>query len=1000
MRSPEALQVLANLASTYSASQAAFERSSGSYQESEARSEFIDPLLEAFGWDVNNKAGLIHSARDVLREESQRAENSTAKKPDYTLRIRSQRKVFVEAKKPSVDILTSKESVQQARSYGYTAGHPIVILTNFRNLAIYDTSQPPREADPPEAFRLFLCDFNEYGSKFDEIYELIGREMVSEPNWLEDIGASRSTRAIPADETLLAQISNWKLEIAEDVLSSYPDLTSAHVDELAQKLINRLLFIRMCEDRGIEGEAFLKSSCSSKNFDVKTFFEKLNQRYNSGLFDSSHGPAEPTIYISANLVSRFVETLYAPYSPFSFSVLGAELLGMVYENSLTEHLIVSNESGNLSITLEKKREYLRRDVVATPQQLVESTVRDGINCILDKSISDVKVLDFAIGSGRFLLSAYNQAVEKIVDERLAKKQHGDLVKIGLDSWKLSFHEKCQLLKKNYFGIDVDYSAVEVAKFSLLVNLLEDESLGTLPTSGRILPNLDSNILHGNTLVSVLQKASETDMERTVPLDWTHTNLPGEFDLIVGNPPYMKTEDIKALNPIELEYLKANYKFAFKQFDKYMPFIEVSLSKVSKFGAIAVVIPNKWMTIVAGQVMRDELKKNNLVRKLANFRSIRVFEEKDTYVCSLIISNGSNERFTYVEPISFDSYLQGSDVALEILESDFRVFGSDSWILPSSETERKVLKALATNSVPLGQLLEPKNGIQTSKDKLFVIKESEIVSITDDLITFTKNGKTWSIELEVTKPFLDDSRNVRSYEALHSSSRIIYPYQPSDASANTSGFEPIPEAVLKVDFPLTFEYFLQNAGQLATRDMAETNDSIPFYVFGRTQSIGSAPKFPKIMYSVNQRGDKYALDESGIVYASGGTAGNVGLYPKSDQYSLDFFLALLAQTPIEFFNRKSGSPFQGGYFARGTAVIQEVPVPVLDFSKKTDCEFHKFVSDSNKQIRDLTSRSKTAQSKDLAVINHAIAQLKEKVSQTFNERWGLVPGDLHELLGSS
>ena len=133
----ETLAELNRLVDTYNASKSTFERSAGGYQESEARSEFIDPFLELLGWDVSNRAGLIFSAREVLREESQRAEKNACKKPDYTMRVAGQKKFFIEAKKPSVDILNHKPSIFQARSYGYTAGHPIVVLTNFRNISIF-----------------------------------------------------------------------------------------------------------------------------------------------------------------------------------------------------------------------------------------------------------------------------------------------------------------------------------------------------------------------------------------------------------------------------------------------------------------------------------------------------------------------------------------------------------------------------------------------------------------------------------------------------------------------------------------------------------------------------------------------------------------------------------------------------------------------------------------------------------------------------------------------
>ena len=137
-----------------------------SYTETEARVEFIDPLFNHMGWDMANNRGLSNSEKEVVREESQPTE-TTNKRPDYTFRHNGVRKFFVEAKKPAVDIRTHKESAFQARSYGYTAGHSISVLTNFRSLRIYDAKVEPRSTDDANVALLVDIQWDELPDRFN-----------------------------------------------------------------------------------------------------------------------------------------------------------------------------------------------------------------------------------------------------------------------------------------------------------------------------------------------------------------------------------------------------------------------------------------------------------------------------------------------------------------------------------------------------------------------------------------------------------------------------------------------------------------------------------------------------------------------------------------------------------------------------------------------------------------------------------------------------------------
>lgn len=991
----ESLQGIQNLIDKYELSKVIYESSNGSYQEAETRSEFIDPFLRYLNWDVENESGVIFYDREVLREESQQS-SGTTKKPDYTLRVSGKSRLFIEAKKPSIDITTSQSAIFQARSYGYTAGHPIVVLTNFRNLSIYECTTMPSESDPADASLVFQCSYSEYVDCIDVISSYLNKETVSSSIWYEQFDNFQQTAEFPVSRTLFQRIAGWKLLIAEDVIANNSSISESILDIIAQKLINRLLFVRVCEDRGIEGEKFLAKATQSQLFDVHAFFDQLDARYNSGLFDQSNVASEPSVHVSSTIVKQIVTQLYQPYSPFSFSILGADLLGIAYELALTERISVESTGGRNTVKLVQRREFYRRDVVTTPQSLVELTVADALQHFHGIEEDDFKVLDFAIGSGRFLISAFKEVMKKVLLECISAQDQSKIERIGLDRYKLRYSVKCDLLLNCFYGIDIDYIATEIAKFSLLVTLLEDETPISVKDSRPILPNLDLNIVHGNTLVRPSLSMSPGEIEDTKPLDLKSRGLPDNFDLIIGNPPYMKTEDIKNLNPFEHEYLKRNYKFAFKQFDKYMPFVEFATNYLKANGICSVVIPNKWLTNVSGSAMREYFEANQNILRLTNYRHAKIFLDKDAYVASLTFGKQPFASFEYAEPNSVAQSSLDALVFEDIFFVNLHKYNRGCWVLPKDSYERKVLDGLFHNSIFLEDVVSPKNGVQTSLNDVYVIPKSEIISNTNSVITFIKDGKTFSVESSILKPFLENSATVQSHSIVKSDSFIIYPYDLSLSPNGSPQYSIIDISLMQSKYPLAFHYLSAMKLRLSDRSM-NSQVGQPFYAYGRSQNIASAPLAPKIFYSTNQLGDKYALDEQGIVFESGGTAGEVVLYPNSSGYSLDFILALLDQTAIEFYIRKSGSPFQGGYYSRGTGVIGEVPVPYIDFSDHAQKVWHDSISSKQKRCRDLAESFSQLHPNQVAQAKQEFNQLRIEIRDEFLSRWDLSLSDLEALI---
>ena len=960
-----------------------------SYTETEARVEFIDPLFNHMGWDMANNRGLSNSEKEVVREESQPTE-TTNKRPDYTFRHNGVRKFFVEAKKPAVDIRTHKESAFQARSYGYTAGHSISVLTNFRSLRIYDAKVEPRSTDDANVALLVDIQWDELPDRFIELERILGKSHV-ESGSIERTYGQSSTSSIRLNESFLQKFNEWRLQIARDLHGRYADLTISDLDDTAQKVINRLILIRMCEDRGIEGEGVLRKCANEKSIvKIRQLFAKLDERYNTGLFDVDNDRLQKDYSIDCELINEIVEQLYFPSSPYNYSVLDADFIGQVYELFLVKKLALT--AGG-AVELVDKPDYVNREVVVTPQPIVDELVKivfqkklslipPGEGSRFDK-LKAIKCLDIAIGSGRFLLKFFELLCDELALTAIREGRTECVTERSTGAFHLRFEQKKQVATNCLFGIDVDYNAVEVARFSLIIKLLEEERSDSLPAGRKVLPNLDSNIVWGNSIVSTDFDARNEDvLIRTQPLDWS-VKLPPSFDVIIGNPPYMKTEEMKEKNPEEHSYIKKRYATAHKQFDKYFAFIERSIGKLSDSGITGLVVPNKWMTNESGKKLRGMISQNLCC--LVNFGTELVFEGKSTYVCILVVSKTPSQSFEYNQPQNYQLWAEGHRSSSMMIDSNLiKEFGSDTWVLPADTAEKQIIDHLCEEAVRLDTIVDIKNGIQTSAESIFSIDEHQAEG---NVIVFKKNGRAHRIESALTRPYLKDSANsIRSYLNVSCTSLLIFPYtidQQGHASI-------IPPDVLSRDYPLTYSYLKAHEDTLNKRDIQPTPNPGVFYAYGRHQSLESAFQSPKLIYSVNQIGDKYGFDGTGIGFASGGTAGEVAIINPRDGYTLELILAILNQPEIEFLLRKRGSPFRGGYYSRGTAVMAGLLIPRVDLSIARNANLVVIITGHVRDRIALEGQRLSATGRQLETLKTRIAVLDDQITNLIHSLWNVEP----------
>lgn len=793
---------------------------SGSYNETQLRRDFLDPFFKLLGWDIDNTAGYDEAYRDVIHEDQVKVGGSV-KAPDYGFRIGGARKFFLEAKKPSVRIKDDISPAYQLRHYAWSAKLPLSILSDFEEFAIYDTRSKPLRTDSASKARIFYCRFDEYAERWDYLSSIFSKDAILKGSFDKFAAANKGKRGTTeVDADFLATIEGWRSDLARNLALRNPDLSQRELNFAVQRIVDRLIFLRICEDRGIEDYERLKRAAESKAVypELVKLFQQADDRYNSGLFhfraekgrNEAHDTLTPHLVIDDKLLKEIITSLYYPHTDYAFRYMPADILGQVYEQFLGKIIRLTDSH---QAKVEDKPEVKKAGgVFYTPTYIVEYIVRQTVGPLVEgktpKQIEELTVLDPACGSGSFLIGAfqflldwYYQHYTTHDPESHARGKNPKLFSTS-GGWALTTTERKRILLTHIYGVDIDSQAVEVTKLSLLLKVLEGETAQTVQRElirERVLPDLGDNIKCGNSLIASDFYAQpglpEMDTEahlRINVFDWDGKDgFPdimkrGGFDAVIGNPPYVR---IQTLPSHEVAYLTAHFPAASTgNCDLYISFVEQAHRLLSRDGQLGFIIPNKFLRTDYGIGIRRLLSDNHAVARLIDFGASQVFKAT-TYTCILVAQKSKRRSLQFgIAEARRDSL---ETAALRTVGAG--ELNEQPWTFESHQ-EKALNAKLSTGTIRLLDLpADMGRGSSTGDDEVFVVE-----------------ADTHDLEPEIMRTPLFASDFSRYAFQPQGKWSVLFPYDPKN------DFRLHQEAELKTRFPKAYTHLKSNEAALRRR----------------------------------------------------------------------------------------------------------------------------------------------------------------------------------------
>lgn len=984
-------------------------------KEAHVRQSLIDPLFEALGWDVRNTAMIAPQYREVVPEDSLDVEGQQ-KAPDYTFRVGSQPKFYAEAKKCGINLNADPGPAYQLRRYGWSAKVALSVLTDFDELGVYDCSLRPRISDKASNARLHYFRSEEYPDRWRELWEIFSREAIWSGLFDQYVASKRKHGTSEVDAEFLKEIESWRDALARNIALRNTNLSLDDLNIAVQLTIDRIVFLRIAEDRGIEPYEQLLKLCERPDIYsrfMRDLCRKADEKYNSGLFhfQKETGIPEATDRITPNLsiddkvVKPILQSLYFEFgSPYHFGVFPVEILGTVYERFLGK--VIRLTEGHQAKIEEKPEVRKAGGVYYTPSYIVGYIVKNTVGKKIKgkspaqlaggKSVPPFRVLDMACGSGSFLLGAYQYLLDHCLSWYLDNKPEVHKKAVYKDGrtgqWRLTIEEKKRILTAHIFGVDIDPQAVEVSKLSLLLKVLEgetDQSFGEQMKifQERALPSLADNIKCGNSLIGPdyfmgkLMPDSE-ELERMNPFDWKQAfpeaMKAGGFDCVIGNPPYVRQESLGAGFK---EYAQKNFATYAGTADLYVYFIEKAHSLLKEGGSFGMICSNKFMRANYGRPLRAFIATRTTLDQIVDFGELPVFEKAATFPAIILTQNikSKKQKFIYapIKRLDFQS-LEGE--VKNICDTlDERSLAGDNWTLAKAQ-EIAIFDKMKKRGIPLGEYVKGKiyRGVLTGLNEAFVIDRAT----RNCLIREDKKSA------EIIKPFVvgDD---IRKYHINFRETYLISIPKGWTHSRMSTGADAW--KWLQKKYPSIAAHLAPFAGKGGKRC-----DKGDFWWELRACDYYKEFEKPKIIYPDIAKESRFSYDDKGFYFGN-----TVYFIPLDDKYLLGILNSRLIFSYFKRIAAVLGDADKGGRMRWFTQDIIKLPIRMLDQQSSAHKTFHdrivKFVESMLAMHKQLAEAESDAQK---AIIQRQIDSTDKEIDQVVYELYGLTEKEIKIVEGET
>jgi len=865
------------------------------YTEADTRRTFIEPLFQALGWDVYS--------REEVTEEVKAASGRV----DYVFKLRGVSQFYLEAKALRAE-LTKPEYVKQAITYAYNKGITWAVLTDFEGLQIYNA----------QIGRLFInLSHDNYLKDFDDLW-LLSKESL-ESNALNE--KAEKYGALPPrlgiEQRLYNQLRQWREDLFTQLYRYNPNLRFNQVDEIIQRLFNRLVFIRTCEDRRIEDRVLLGAVHEWRSKErqgelietLRHIFRDFDGYYDSDLFEIH---LTDQVFIESTIIEGIINGLYeipGGMASYDFSLIDADVLGAVYEQYLGHVATVAKQRAkeaqirmDLGYPVEptfeltaKKERRKEHGIYYTPRFITNYIVKETVGRFLEESsyneILNMKILDPACGSGSFLIRAYDELLNYHAYRRSKSVS------------ELDQYERLPILTRNIFGVDLDMQAIEIARLNLLLRSLAKRET---------LPSLADNIRQGNSLISgteeELRKYFGDNWREKKPFNWEQEfediMAQGGFDAVIGNPPYVGFHGFMD----QKDYLKNVYESAQGRFDVYLPFIEKGVGLLKEGGLLGFICPTNFTKRQHGQALRKFLKSNCKILQIVDFQDQQIFEQALNYTGIFILEKSktiSKHLVTYIPERIDGARLSVEQDALQ----------DDGWIFRHKTYEQIVAKIEAQGNMTLGRLTEGiSEGVVTGKNRVFLLPVDVAAKL--------------GLETELLKPAIQ-GRQTQRYSHEPADHVVIYPYRSKENHTHL-----IPEEDLKRLFPITWEYLSAHRHDLAGRKYFDKSGKAWYELWCKRSFSQQATD--KIIVPELAPCNRFAYCEKSTFYLD--TV--CGIIPKKkDRRTYLYLLGLLNSSLLEFYYKRTTVPKAGGFYIYKTMFLKRLPIHLIDFDNRTEKKMH-------------------------------------------------------------